>query len=194
MRPKLLDAAGVLSGRKVSAGELLGQIGNFSQHENGTSYHVHFDVQVPTRAGWVFVSPYMTLVAAYERLIGGRGTETAEDVVASAPAGMSEGDSFAPLTLAAIRQAIFAPAERPVPIMETRPRVRIAGGGACGMRIGHQRLWRGCFAAAAAHPAPGGQARHGFFSGVHGAVTVRRGGYAARAAVLTHRVYRRHRT
>src|SRR5262249_51013899 len=36
---------------------------------------LHFDMQVPTRLGWVFVNPYMTLVAAYERLIGARGTE-----------------------------------------------------------------------------------------------------------------------
>jgi hypothetical protein len=43
--------------------------------EAGTSYHVHFDIQVPTKLGWVFVNPYMTLVAAYERLIGERGTE-----------------------------------------------------------------------------------------------------------------------
>ena len=28
-----------------------------------------------TSIGWVWVNPYMTLVAAYERLIGGRGTE-----------------------------------------------------------------------------------------------------------------------
>ena len=32
-------------------------------------------MQVPTKAGWVFVNPYMTLVAAFERLIGARGTE-----------------------------------------------------------------------------------------------------------------------
>ena len=30
---------------------------------------------VPTEFGWVFVNPYMTLVAAYERQIGGRGSE-----------------------------------------------------------------------------------------------------------------------
>ena len=35
-------------------------------------------MQVPTKYGWVFVNPYMTLVAAYERLIGGRGTEIKE--------------------------------------------------------------------------------------------------------------------
>ena len=32
-------------------------------------------MQVPTKDGWVFVNPYMTLVAAYERLIGARGVE-----------------------------------------------------------------------------------------------------------------------
>ena len=30
---------------------------------------------MPTRVGWVFVNPYLTLVAAYEHLIGARGTE-----------------------------------------------------------------------------------------------------------------------
>jgi hypothetical protein len=49
--------------------------------EAGTSYHVHFDVQVPTKVGWVFVNPYMTLVAAYERLIGERGSELADATV-----------------------------------------------------------------------------------------------------------------
>lgn len=52
---------------------MIGEIGNFDRREGGTSYHLHFDVQVPTRDGWVFVNPYMTLVAAYERLIGARG-------------------------------------------------------------------------------------------------------------------------
>jgi murein DD-endopeptidase MepM/ murein hydrolase activator NlpD len=217
MRPKLLDAAGVLSGRRVAAGELLGQIGNFSQHENGTSYHLHFDIQVPTRAGWVFVSPYMTLVAAYERLIGGRGSEIAEDMVASAPIGTSEGASPAPITLAAIRQAILAPNESAAPLIApaAAPRLRFAG--ACGWR---QRHWRGCGVIPARHAARSTQASHavrttqvshdsfehgnqhsdqhgeqtGVHNGVRAAVTVRHGSYAARAAVLTHRVYRRHRT
>src|SRR3954468_262038 len=58
---------------------------NFSMKEAGTSYHVHFDVQVPTKYGWVFVNPYMTLVTAYERLIDERGTEFADpSVIASA--------------------------------------------------------------------------------------------------------------
>ena len=30
-------------------GEVLGQIGNYDEHERGTTYHLHFDMQVPTR-------------------------------------------------------------------------------------------------------------------------------------------------
>jgi murein DD-endopeptidase MepM/ murein hydrolase activator NlpD len=75
MNPKLLDADGVESGRVVRAGEVLGKVGNFNEYERGTTYHLHFDMQVPTRAGWVFVNPYMSLVSAYERLIGARGKE-----------------------------------------------------------------------------------------------------------------------
>jgi hypothetical protein len=194
MRPKLLDAAGVMSGRKVSAGELLGQIGNFSQHENGTSYHVHFDIQVPTRAGWVFVSPYMTLVAAYERLIGGRGAEVTEEMIAGVPVGTADGDSMPPLTLAAIQQAIFPSAERApavhaapvraVPVIEARPPVRVAGAG-CGVHVGHHRVSHGC----AAPPPPTARPVHGMQ--VRYPVS---GSSAARAAVVSHRAYRRHRT
>jgi hypothetical protein len=32
-------------------------------------------MQVMTKVGWVWVNPYMSLVLAYERMIGGRGTE-----------------------------------------------------------------------------------------------------------------------
>jgi murein DD-endopeptidase MepM/ murein hydrolase activator NlpD len=75
MSPRKMDADNLLSGRRVDEGEVIGEVGNYSMREAGTSYHLHFDVQVPTRDGWVFVNPYMTLVAAYERLIGERGTE-----------------------------------------------------------------------------------------------------------------------
>ncbi len=78
MEPRKLDEDNVLSGRDVREGEMIGQVSNYSQKENGTSYHLHFDVQVPTRVGWVFVSPYMTLVVAYEQLTGGRGTELSD--------------------------------------------------------------------------------------------------------------------
>ena len=83
MSPQKMNADGLLSGRVVREGEVIGEISNFSRRENGTSYHLHFDIQVPTRDGWVFVNPYMTLVAAYERLIGGRGTEVDDVVLAT---------------------------------------------------------------------------------------------------------------
>ena len=75
MMPRKMDEDNLLSGRRVHEGEVIGQIGNLHKREGGTSYHLHFDIQVPTTDGWVFVNPYMTLVAAYERLIGGRGEE-----------------------------------------------------------------------------------------------------------------------
>jgi hypothetical protein len=75
MNPKLMDADGLLNGRQVSEGEIIGKMANWGDYENGTSYHLHFNMQVFTSVGWVWVNPYMTLVAAYERLIGGRGTE-----------------------------------------------------------------------------------------------------------------------
>ncbi len=69
-----MDAAGMLSGRRVKRGEVIGQVGNYNDFAGGTTYHLHFDLQVPTKAGWVLVNPYMTLVAAYEHLLGARGT------------------------------------------------------------------------------------------------------------------------
>jgi hypothetical protein len=84
MDPRLLDAAGMVSGRALTAGEVIGAVDNYQQFQGGTTYHLHFDVQVPTREGWLFVNPYMTLVAAYERLIGGRGTMVNDTAFASA--------------------------------------------------------------------------------------------------------------
>ena len=75
MNPKMLDDAGIVNGRQVSQGEIVGKVADWGDFENGTSYHIHFNMQVFTAVGWVWVNPYMTLVAAYERLIGGRGTE-----------------------------------------------------------------------------------------------------------------------
>lgn len=82
MNPKMLDRDGVVSGRVVRQGEVIGKVGNYDKRENGTTYHLHFDAQVLTKDGWVFVNPYMTLVAAYERLIGARGTEVKDEMVA----------------------------------------------------------------------------------------------------------------
>ncbi|MBN8964220.1 MAG: peptidoglycan DD-metalloendopeptidase family protein [Rhizobiales bacterium] len=78
MSPRKMDADGLLSGRRVHEGEVIGEVSNYSMQEAGTSYHLHFDIQVPTKDGWVFVNPYMTLVASYERLIGAHGTELAD--------------------------------------------------------------------------------------------------------------------
>lgn len=79
MSPKALDADDMLSGRRVKRGEVLGSVGNYDEYERGTTYHLHFDMQVPTSIGYVFVNPYMTLVASYEHLLGARGTELAPE-------------------------------------------------------------------------------------------------------------------
>jgi hypothetical protein len=75
MNPAAMDADGLLNGRHVSEGEKIGVVSNYMDHPNGTSHHLHFDVQVFTRDGWLWVNPYVTLVSAYERLIHGRGRE-----------------------------------------------------------------------------------------------------------------------
>jgi hypothetical protein len=75
MNPNFMDAEGFLNGRQVSEGEIIGKVATWGDYERGTSYHIHFNMQVFTKIGWVWVNPYMTLVAAYERQIGGRGTE-----------------------------------------------------------------------------------------------------------------------
>ena len=75
MNPASLDADGVLNGRIVAEGEKIGVVSNYLDFPNGTSRHLHFDVQVFTRDGWLWVNPYVTLISAYERLIRGRGRE-----------------------------------------------------------------------------------------------------------------------
>jgi murein DD-endopeptidase MepM/ murein hydrolase activator NlpD len=75
MNPDQLDADGIVSGKLVREGDPLGKVGNYNKSERGTTYHLHFDMQVPTKVGWVFVNPYMSLVSAYERLSGTRGVE-----------------------------------------------------------------------------------------------------------------------
>ena len=49
MNPRKMDADKLLSGRRVDEGEVIGEVGNYSMREAGTSYHLHFDIQVPTR-------------------------------------------------------------------------------------------------------------------------------------------------
>ena len=98
MNPQMLDAAGMVSGREVAEGEVLGAVGNYGRAPGGTTYHLHFDAQVPTRDGWVFVNPYMTLVAAYERLIGARGQVVNDAMFATAAAPVAA-DGQAPVVV-----------------------------------------------------------------------------------------------
>ena len=86
MNPSHMDRDGMITGRELHEGERVGVMGTFLDgQENGTSYHLHFDVQVPTRDGWLYVSPYMTLVAAYERQLGRYGAEIKPDGTRAAP-------------------------------------------------------------------------------------------------------------
>jgi hypothetical protein len=84
MNPAAMDADGILSGRQVREGEKIGVVSNYLDRPNGTTRHLHFDVQVFTRDGWLWVNPYVTLVSAYERLIRGRGREFGPQPAASA--------------------------------------------------------------------------------------------------------------
>ncbi|MEO8318100.1 MAG: M23 family peptidase [Bradyrhizobium sp.] len=84
MNPSSMDADGILNGRAVTEGEKIGVVSNYLDRPNGTSLHLHFDVQVFTRDGWIWVSPYTTLISAYERLIRGRGHENGIELTAPA--------------------------------------------------------------------------------------------------------------
>ena len=95
MNPQMLDAAGMVNGRALAEGEVIGAVSNYGRRPGGTSYHLHFDVQVLTRDGWVFVNPYMTLVASYEHLIGGRGRIVRDAIVAVASTGAPAVDGLA---------------------------------------------------------------------------------------------------
>jgi hypothetical protein len=86
MNPSSMDADGVLNGRRIAEGEKIGVVSNYLDHPNGTTRHLHFDVQVFTRDGWLWVNPYVTLISAYERLIRGRGREFGPEPAASAVA------------------------------------------------------------------------------------------------------------
>ncbi|MGY8705148.1 M23 family peptidase [Bradyrhizobium sp. 18BD] len=83
MNPQVMNADGLLNGRIVIEGEKIGLVSNYLDHPAGTSMHLHFDVQVFTRDGWIWVSPYVTLVSAYERLIRARGREVGPEIAVS---------------------------------------------------------------------------------------------------------------
>ncbi|MBR0849976.1 M23 family peptidase [Bradyrhizobium diazoefficiens] len=80
MNPHVMNADGVLNGRLVIEGEKIGVVSNYLDHPAGTSMHLHFDVQLFTRDGWIWVNPYVTLVSAYERLIRARGYEVGPEI------------------------------------------------------------------------------------------------------------------
>jgi hypothetical protein len=84
MQPSALDADGILNGRRVREADKIGVVSNYLDQPNGTSRHLHFDVQVFTRDGWLWVNPYITLASAYERLIRGRGREIGPEMTSPA--------------------------------------------------------------------------------------------------------------
>jgi murein DD-endopeptidase MepM/ murein hydrolase activator NlpD len=83
MNPQALNADGVVNGRMVREGEKIGVVSNYLDRPAGTSMHLHFDVQVFTRDGWIWVNPYVTLISSYERLIQARGREIGPDISVS---------------------------------------------------------------------------------------------------------------
>ncbi|WP_410052949.1 M23 family peptidase [Bradyrhizobium sp. SZCCHNR1020] len=83
MQPTAMDADGLLNGRMLREGQQIGVVSNYLDHPNGTTRHLHFDMQVFTRDGWIWVNPYVTLISAYERLIGGRGREIGPQMASS---------------------------------------------------------------------------------------------------------------
>jgi hypothetical protein len=80
MSPSKLDIDGMVHGRRIAEGERVGVVSNYQGFQGGTTTHLHFDLQVFTRDGWIWVNPYVTLIASYERLIGGRGREVSPDL------------------------------------------------------------------------------------------------------------------
>jgi hypothetical protein len=116
MDPQMLDTAGMVSGRHVVAGEVLGAAATYERDGGGTSYHLHFDAQALTKDGWVFVNPYMTLVAAYEHLIGARG-KVVNDAMFAPPPAASATESVAPAVDG--KAVVAVPADTKSPIEKT---------------------------------------------------------------------------
>jgi hypothetical protein len=77
MSPKSLKDAGMKRGQTVpvKAGRVVGKVGNYDKAvPDQTTAHLHFEIRRGDNIG-VPLSPYMTLIRAYERLIGAQGTE-----------------------------------------------------------------------------------------------------------------------
>ena len=123
MHPRALDEDGIVSGKSVTEGDRLGTIGNFNRRPGLTTTHLHFEIQVPTRDGYVRVNPYMTLIAAYEHLIGARGSE----VKNPQPAGNtdpSEADATASEAAVAVSATAAMPAKRISHETRKKPRAK----------------------------------------------------------------------
>jgi len=123
MHPRKLDADNIFSGQVVKEGDRLGTIGNYSRRPGLTTTHLHFEIQVPTRDGWVRINPYLSLVASYEHLIGARGVELRDAVP---PADSQPSDSGAALVPPAI--AASATLDDQPKVIKTRGKSRAKGG------------------------------------------------------------------
>ncbi len=125
MNPNRLDDDGVLSGRRVREGEVIGRIANYNRRENGTTLHLHFEAMVPTADGWVRVNPYSTLVVSYENLIGARGREVKDE-----PPPVAETPAAAPATAtvaSASPVAVIVAPEAKKPVAEAKkPEVKVS--------------------------------------------------------------------
>jgi hypothetical protein len=75
MNPEAMNRDGLIARKLVKEGEILGKAGNYLDYPFGTTSHLHFELMVPTREGWVHVDPYSSLIVSYEWLIGQRGRE-----------------------------------------------------------------------------------------------------------------------
>lgn len=82
----------VTAGQQVTAGQTLGYVSN-DFGGTPTTFHLHFEIVENTAAnGWAHVSPYLSLVQAYERRENGPGEELVANVaVASAPITIPDG-------------------------------------------------------------------------------------------------------
>jgi len=77
MSPKSLKDAGMERGKTVpvTAGRVIGKVGNYDKAvPDQTTAHLHFEIRRGDNIGDP-LSPYRTLIRAYERVINAQGTE-----------------------------------------------------------------------------------------------------------------------
>lgn len=126
MNPKYMDDDGLVTGRQLSQGEIVGKVATWGDYESGTSYHLHFSMQVITKSGWAWVNPYMSLVLAYEKMIGSRGTELKQgDPVAAVPDKPPVILNAAPAAAATPAAGVIEPVKRKVKAVVEKVRKKI---------------------------------------------------------------------